>query len=75
MKKREEIVEEVLDDVVGGAMNLSYTRGAEFGTISSSVTGQTYTFPAANLEAVATIMSAKGIHEADKIQQMQKYFV
>lgn len=75
MAKREEIVEEVLDEVNGGAMNLSYKRGAEFGSISSSVTGQTYTFAAANLEAVATIMAAKGIEEADKIQQMQRYFV
>ena len=73
-ENRVPIPEEWLNGVSGGALNAHLDDGAAYGTCSSTLTGQTYTFKAADLYAVCTIVVSAG-SEADKLKKLAQYWV
>lgn len=49
---REQINENMLEEVTGGAITYKWTKATQSGSVSSNITGQTFTFGADKANAV-----------------------
>ena len=59
---REQINEEMLEEVSGGAIHYKWDKKTQSGTVSSNITGQTFTFGADKANAVFMYVMA---HQKD----------
>ena len=65
---REEINEEMLDEITGGAIHYKWTKATQSGTVSSNVTGRTFTFGADKARAVYMyVMTHRNDPDADQM--------
>ena len=65
---REEINENMLEDVTGGAIHYVWSKETQSGTVSSNVTGQTFTFGADKANAVYKyVMAHRNDADADQM--------
>lgn len=64
---RDQINENMLDEVTGGAISYKWDKNTQSGSVSSNITGQTFTFGADKANAVFQyVMSHK--NDADSSQ-------
>ena len=59
---REQVNEEMLEEITGGAMSFRWDAKTQTGTVSSNITGQTFTFGRDKVSAVYSYVKA---HYAD----------
>ena len=68
---REELNENLLDNVTGGAIDFVWSKDTQSGTVSSTVTGQTFTFGRDKVNAVYNyVMSHRQDPDVDQMNAL-----